>query len=54
MKGWVEEPTDIVITISDRESGMLVEQQTVHVCYVPESQSYELTVTNVQTNDMNK
>ena len=54
VKGWVEEPTDIVITISDRESGMLVEQQTVHVCYVPESHAYELTVTNVQTNDMNK
>ena len=49
--GWVEGSADIVITISEKDTGRLVEEQTVNVRYFPETQAYQLTVTNVQTND---
>ena len=52
--GWFEEATDIIITISDRETGTLIEEQTVNVCYSPDSQAYQLTVTNIQTHDVEK
>lgn len=52
--GWFEEATDIIITVSDKETGTLIEEQTVNVCYSPDSQAYQLTVTNVQTNDVEK
>ena len=52
--GWFEEATDILITVSDKETGTLIEEQTVHVCYSPDSQAYQLTVTNVQTNNVEK
>lgn len=52
--GWLEEPTDIIITISDKETGALIEEQTVNVRYSSDSQAYQLTVTNVQTNEVEK
>lgn len=52
--GWLEEPTDITISIYDKNTGDLIEEQIVNVCYTPESQAYQLTVTNVQTNDVVK
>ena len=39
-----------MITVTDKDTGSLIEKQTVHVCYIPESQAYKLTVTNIQTN----
>ena len=52
--GWVEEPTDIIITILEKGTGTLIEEQTVNVRYSPDSQAYQLTVTNVQTNNAEK
>lgn len=50
--GWFEEETDLTITITDRERGdEVIEEFTVNVCYVEESEAYRLTVTNVRTND---
>lgn len=50
--GWLEEDANIIITISDKETGALIEEQTVHVRYSADSQTYQLTVTNVQTNEL--
>lgn len=47
--GWFEEPTDIEITVRDRESGELMERTVVHICYLAEEDTYELTVTEVTT-----
>lgn len=52
--GWFEETTDITITISDKTTDKIIEEQTVNVCYVADSKAYRLTVTNVQTNDVIK
>ncbi len=52
--GWFEEATDIIISIIDEKTNELIEEQTVHVCYVPESQAYQLKVTNVETKNMNE
>lgn len=50
--GWFDEETDMTITITDREHGdEVIEEFTVNVCYVAESEAYRLTVTNVRTND---
>ena len=43
--GWFEEPTNIKISLSDKTSGEMVEELTISVCYLPESQGYALTVT---------
>lgn len=52
--GWLEEDANIIITISDKETGALIEEQTVNVRYSADSQAYQLTVTNVQTNELEK
>lgn len=49
--GWLEEPTDILISIVDAASDAVIEEQTVHVRYDADAQAYELTLTDVQTND---
>lgn len=49
--GWCEEPTDIVLTVTDTATGALIEEQTIHVEYITESQNYRLTVTEIRTND---
>lgn len=52
--GWFEEATDIIISIMDNQTGELMEEQTVHVCYIPDAQAYQLTVTDVQTHHTEK
>lgn len=51
--GWFEEETDMTITITDRDrGGEVIEEFTVNVCYVADSQAYRLTVTDIRTNDI--
>lgn len=52
--GWFEEPTDLVITVYDKESGKMLEETTVHICYFPEEEIYGLTVTEVKTYQISK
>lgn len=52
--GWFEEPTDLVITVYDKESGNILEETTVHICYFPEEEIYGLTVTEVNTYETRK
>ena len=47
--GWFEEPTDIVVTIIDRESEAIVEKITVNVKYDAERQEYELKIVSLDT-----
>ncbi len=47
--GWFEEPTDIVISITNKTSGIIVEEIIVNVCYTPELEAYKLTVTKIDT-----
>ena len=47
--GWFTEPTDIIITMTDRESKEVVERTTVNVKYDAEQQAYELKVTDLDT-----
>lgn len=47
--GWFTEPTDIVITITDKESMAVVEEITVNVKYDTLQQEYELEITNLET-----
>ncbi len=47
--GWFEEPTDLEITVRDRESGELLEKTVVHIRYLAEEEIYELTVTEIKT-----
>lgn len=47
--GWFEEPTDVTITIVDKTTDKIIEEQTVNVCYDTSSEAYRLTVTDVQT-----
>ena len=47
--GWFTEPTDVVITITDKESREIVEAITVNVNYLADKQEYELKVTNLTT-----
>lgn len=42
--GWFEEPTDLEIRITEKETGTPVEKITLHICYLPERKGYELTV----------
>lgn len=52
--GWFEEPTDITISITDKDSGDLVEELTVNVKYIADSQAYQLTLIEVKTNRSGK
>ena len=47
--GWFTEQTDIVITITDKESREIVETITLTVKYLADKQEYELKVTNLTT-----
>ncbi len=47
--GWFTEPTDVVVTITDKESHEIVETITVNVNYLADKQEYELKVTNLTT-----
>lgn len=47
--GWFTEPTDVVVTITDKESREIVETITVNVKYLADKQEYELKVTNLTT-----
>lgn len=47
--GWFTEPTDVVVTVTDKESREIVETITVNVNYLADKQEYELKVTNLTT-----
>lgn len=47
--GWFTEPTDVVVTITDKQSKEVVEKTTVNVRYDADQQAYELKVTNLDT-----
>ena len=43
------EPTDVVVTITDKESRAVVEEISVNVKYDANRQEYELKLTNLDT-----
>ena len=47
--GWFKEPTDVIVTITDKESKMVVEEITVNVKFDADRQEYELKITNFDT-----
>ena len=47
--GWFTEPTDVVVTITDKESRAVVEEISVNVKYDANRQEYELKLTNLDT-----
>ena len=47
--GWFTEPTNVVVTITDKESREIVETITVNVKYLADKQEYELKITNLDT-----
>ncbi len=47
--GWFTEPTDIIITITDKESNEIAEKITVNVKYTADRQEYELKITDLDT-----
>ena len=47
--GWFTEPTDVVVTITDKESKAVVEEITVNVKYDANLQEYELKLTYLDT-----
>ncbi len=47
--GWFTEPTDVIVTITDKESCEIVETITVNVKYLADTQEYELKITNLDT-----
>ena len=47
--GWFTEPTDVVVTITDKESKAVVEEITVNVKYDADRQEYELKITKLDT-----
>ena len=47
--GWFTEPTDIFVTITDKESKTVVEEITVRVSYDANRQEYELKIINLDT-----
>ena len=47
--GWFTEPTDVIVTITDKESKAVVEEMTVNVKYDANRQEYELKLTNLDT-----
>ncbi len=49
ISGWFTEPTDVIVTITDKESREIVETITLNVKYLADKQEYELKVTNLTT-----
>lgn len=49
ISGWFTEPTDIIVTITDKESKAVVEEITVRVNYDANRQEYELKITSLDT-----
>ena len=47
--GWFTEPTDVVVTVTDKESKAVVEEITVNVKYDADKQEYELKITKMDT-----
>ena len=47
--GWFTEPTDVIVTITDKESREIVETITLNVNYLADKQEYELKVTDLTT-----
>lgn len=47
--GWFTDPTDVIVTITDKESKAVVEEITVNVKYDANRQEYELKLTNLDT-----
>ena len=47
--GWFTEPTDVVVTVADKESKAVVEEITVNVKYDANRQEYELKITKLDT-----
>lgn len=47
--GWFTDSTDVVVTITDKQSKEVVEKTTVNVKYDADQQAYELKVTNLDT-----
>ena len=44
--GWFIDPTDVVITITDKETNSIAEEITINVKYDADRQEYELKITN--------
>lgn len=49
ISGWFTEPTDILVSIMDKESRQIVETITIQVNYLEDRQQYELILTNLNT-----
>ena len=47
--GWFTEPTDVVVTITDKESKAVVEEIIVNVKYDSDRQEYELKIASLHT-----
>ncbi len=47
--GWFEDATNITITVTNSDTGILIEELTVHVQPLEDSQTYQLTVIEVKT-----
>ncbi len=41
--GWFDEPTDIIVTLKDKENGEIVEKMTVNVSYSKAAEAYQIT-----------
>lgn len=44
ISGWFDEPTNIVVTVVDKENGQTVAQIAVHVAYDAQQEGYELSL----------
>lgn len=49
ISGWFTEPTDILVTITDKESKEVTERITVSVKYIADRGGYELKITGLDT-----
>lgn len=47
--GWFEEPTNLEICVTEKQTGALVERIVLHIRYLSEKNGYELTVTEYET-----
>ena len=47
--GWFTEPTDVVVTVTDKKNKAVVEEITVNVEYDADRQEYELKITSLDT-----
>jgi len=52
--GQFDEPTTLIIGISDRHTGDLMEEYRIHVKPMPETENYELTVLEIKTYEQKK